>query len=44
MPLPAIVFIGPAETVFTLIFFGPRSLARYRVIDSSPAFATPIQS
>ena len=34
----------PYATVFTLILFGPRSLARYRVIDSSAAFATPIQS
>ena len=28
MPLPAIVFSGPAETVFTRMPFGPRSLAR----------------
>ena len=28
IPLPAIVFIGPADTVLTRIFFGPRSRAR----------------
>ena len=44
MPLPAIVRSGPAETVFTRIACGPRSRARYRVTDSSEAFATPIQS
>jgi hypothetical protein len=44
IPLPAIVRSGPADTVFTRIFFGPRSRARYRVTDSRPALATPIQS
>src|SRR5262249_29241619 len=44
IPLPAIVLIGPALTVFTRTLRGPRSRARYRVTDSSPAFATPIQS
>ena len=28
MPLPAMVFSGPADTVFTRIPFGPRSRAR----------------
>src|SRR3712207_978119 len=44
IPFPAIVRSGPADTVFTRIPFGPRSRARYRVTDSRPAFATPIQS
>src|SRR4029078_11262654 len=44
MPLPAIVLIGPALTVFTRMPIGPRSRARYRVTASSPALATPIQS
>ena len=42
--LAAIVLIGPAAIKFTRIFSLPRSRARYRVADSSAAFATPIQS
>jgi hypothetical protein len=42
--LAATVFSGPAATRLTRIPAGPRSLARYRQVDSSAALATPIQS
>ena len=42
MPAAASVLIGPAEIAFTRMLFGPRSAARYRTVDSSAAFATPI--
>ena len=42
MPRAANVFTGPALMQFTRIFFGPKSYARYRVLASSAALATPI--
>src|SRR5690242_16043259 len=39
----AIDFSGPAETRLTRIPRGPSCRARYRVADSRPALATPIQ-
>ncbi|CAB4613190.1 unannotated protein [freshwater metagenome] len=42
--LAAIVLIGPAAIKLQRIFSCPRSLARYRLADSNPAFAIPIQS
>jgi len=44
MDLAAMVRSGPAATRFTRTPFSPRSRARYRAQDSSPALATPIQS
>jgi len=44
MDLAAIVRSGPAETRLTRMPFGPRYRARYRLADSRPALATPIQS
>ena len=42
MAAPASVFIGPGEIALTRIPSGPKSLARYRVVASNAAFATPI--
>src|SRR5581483_2130892 len=42
--LAATVRNGPAATRLTRTPTGPRSRARYRQVDSSAAFATPIQS
>ena len=36
------VFIGPADTAFTLIFFFPKLSAKYLTLVSSAALATPI--
>jgi len=36
------VRIGPAEMQLTRIPFSPSSIARYRLVASSAAFATPI--
>ena len=42
IPLAARVLIGPAEIAFTRIFFGPKSAAKYLMLDSSADLATPI--
>ena len=36
------VFMGPAEIAFTRMFRWPSSLARYRILASRAAFATPM--
>ena len=36
------VFTGPAEIAFTLIWSAPMLFARYLVVDSKAAFATPM--
>ena len=41
-PAAASVFIGPADTAFTLIPTGPRSAARNLTTDSRLALAGPI--
>src|SRR3954451_6093678 len=42
--LAAMVRAGPAATRLTRTWCGPSSRARYRVVDSRAALATPIQS
>ncbi len=41
-PEAANVFTGPAEIAFTLIWSAPMLFARYLVVDSKAAFATPM--